>query len=113
MDSHRGASELNARGRRVDDTAHGRLSAWKLEDAKARFSELVRRARSEGPQRVTCRGRDAVVVVAVVVVAVEEFERLAPDRRTGVDLAAFLQTTGIAELDIQREEDRGRDAELW
>jgi prevent-host-death family protein len=108
MDSHRGASELNARGRRVDDTAHGRLSAWKLEDAKARFSELVRRARSEGPQRVTCRGRDAVVVVAV-----EEFERLAPDRRTGVDLAAFLQTTGIAELDIQREEDRGRDAELW
>jgi prevent-host-death family protein len=108
MDSHRGANELNARGRRVDDTAHGRLSTWKLEDAKARFSELVRRARSEGPQRVTCRGRDAVVVVAV-----EEFERLAPDRRTGADLAAFLQTTGIAELDIQREEDRGRDTELW
>ena len=57
---------------------------------------------------MTCRGRDAVVVVAV-----EEFEPLAPDRRTGADLAAFLQTTGIAELDIQREEDRGRDTELW
>ena len=37
---------------------------WKLEDAKARLSELVRRARNEGPQRVTVRGRDAVVVVA-------------------------------------------------
>ena len=37
---------------------------WKLEDAKARLSELVRRARDEGPQRVTVRGRDAVVVVA-------------------------------------------------
>ena len=37
---------------------------WKLEDAKARLSELVRKARNEGPQRVTVRGRDAVVVVA-------------------------------------------------
>ena len=37
---------------------------WKLEDAKARLSELVRKARDEGPQRVTVRGRDAVVVVA-------------------------------------------------
>ena len=36
---------------------------WKLEDAKARLSELVRKARSEGPQRVTVRGRDAVVVL--------------------------------------------------
>ena len=43
---------------------------WKLEDAKARFSEVVRRAKSEGPQRVSVRGRDAVVVVAV-----DEFER--------------------------------------
>ena len=37
---------------------------WKLEDAKARLSELVRKARSEGPQRVTVHGKDAVVVVA-------------------------------------------------
>ena len=39
-------------------------TCWKLEDAKARLSELVRKARSEGPQRVTVHGRDAVVVVA-------------------------------------------------
>lgn len=31
---------------------------WKLEDAKARFSEVVRRARSEGPQRVSVRGKE-------------------------------------------------------
>jgi prevent-host-death family protein len=37
---------------------------WKLQDAKARFSELVRRAQSEGPQRVTVHGKDAVVVVS-------------------------------------------------
>ena len=36
---------------------------WKLEDAKNRFSELVRRARSEGPQVVTKHGRESVVVI--------------------------------------------------
>ena len=36
---------------------------WKLQDAKARFSELVREARKGEPQRVTVHGKDAVVVV--------------------------------------------------
>lgn len=36
---------------------------WPLQDAKARFSEVVRRAREQGPQRVTVHGRDAVVVI--------------------------------------------------
>ena len=47
-------------GTSIPDT----VPRWKLEDAKARLSELVRKARDEGPQRVTVRGRDAVVVVA-------------------------------------------------
>jgi prevent-host-death family protein len=38
-------------------------NVWKLQDAKARFSELVRRARTGKPQRVTVHGKDAVVVV--------------------------------------------------
>jgi|SRR5262245_6166708 len=37
---------------------------WKLQDAKARFSEVVRRAQTEGPQRVTVHGKDAVIVVS-------------------------------------------------
>ena len=36
---------------------------WPLQDAKARFSELVRRAQDEGPQHVTVHGREAVVIV--------------------------------------------------
>ncbi len=36
---------------------------WKLQDAKARFSEVVRRARAGDPQQVTVHGKDAVVVV--------------------------------------------------
>jgi len=36
---------------------------WKLQDAKARFSELVRKARSGAPQKVTVHGKEAVVVL--------------------------------------------------
>jgi len=38
-------------------------NTWKLQDAKARFSEVVRRAREGKPQRVTVHGKQAVVVV--------------------------------------------------
>jgi prevent-host-death family protein len=44
---------------------------WVLQDAKARFSELVRRVHSDGPQRVTVHGRDEVVVISA-----KEFNRL-------------------------------------
>ena len=41
----------------------GEGNTWKLQDAKARFSELVRRARAGKPQQVTVHGKEAVVVV--------------------------------------------------
>jgi antitoxin Phd len=37
-------------------------NSWKLQDAKARFSELVRKARAGAPQQVTVHGKEAVVV---------------------------------------------------
>ena len=37
---------------------------WPLQEAKAKFSELVRRAQTEGPQTVTVHGQVAVVVTA-------------------------------------------------
>ena len=79
---------------------------WKLEDAKARFSEVVRRARSEGPQRVTVRGRDAVVVISA-----EELERLLP-RQKRLPFVEFMESLYVKGLDLSREPDRGRDAEL-
>ncbi len=60
---------------------------WPLQDAKARFSELVRRAKSEGPQLVTVHGREEVVVIAAA-----EFRRLEGDR-TGADLIQALQAS--------------------
>jgi antitoxin Phd len=80
---------------------------WELEDAGARLSEVVRRARSEGPQRVTVRGEDAVVVVSA-----EEFERMRGSERTGADLLKFLQSLDLWEVVPERDKDTGRDIEL-
>ena len=37
---------------------------WQLQDAKARLSEVIGKARHEGPQRITVRGKPAAVVVS-------------------------------------------------
>jgi prevent-host-death family protein len=84
-----------------------RQPSWKLEDAKARFSEVVRLARSEGPQHVTVRGKDAVVVIAV-----EELEKLLPPKAPRQDLGTFLRGLNLGELDLTRERDTGRDVAL-
>jgi prevent-host-death family protein len=68
---------------------------WPLQDAKARFSELVRRARSDGPQHVTVHGRDEVVVVSA-----EEFRRLRGDR-TGDALIAAMQASPYRDIAIE------------
>lgn len=47
------------------------LSGWKLGEAKAKFSDVVRLAGSGQPQRVTVRGKDAAVIISA-----SEFERL-------------------------------------
>ena len=79
---------------------------WKLEDAKARFSEVVRSARQKGPQRVTVRGQDAVVVLSV-----EDFERLVP-QTPRMPFLQFMESLHLGGLDLERETDRGRDVEL-
>lgn len=80
---------------------------WKLEDAKAKFSELVRRANSEGPQTVTVRGREAVVVVSA-----EQYGRLQPPPADRLPLVEFLQSLDLGGLDLTRERDLGRDISL-
>jgi prevent-host-death family protein len=84
-----------------------RDSDWKLQDAKARFSALVRRTQTEGPQRVTVRGHDAVVVIAA-----DEFARLLPPTSTAVPFVAFMESLGLDGLDLTRDRDLGRDVIL-
>jgi prevent-host-death family protein len=66
-----------------------------LQNAKARFSELVRRVRSDGPQHVTLHGREEVVVISA-----EEFRRL-KGGETGQALVDALQTSPHRDLAIE------------
>jgi len=69
---------------------------WRLQEAKAKLSELVRQAQTHGPQRVTLHGRDAVVVIAA-----DEFDRL---RRpvTGRDIVEALSASPLQEIEFER-----------
>ncbi len=69
---------------------------WKLQDAKAQFSELVRRACDSGPQRVTVHGKDAVVVVAS-----EQWDRLMKPA-SGRDLVEALANSPLKDVPIER-----------
>jgi len=80
---------------------------WKLEDAKARLSEVVRLAASSGPQWVTIRGKEAAVVIAP-----EEYRQLLPKPKGHQPLVRFLQGLGLDHLDIEREDDTGRELAL-
>lgn len=78
-----------------------------LQDAQARFCELVRRVRSEGPQHVIVEGCGDVFVIAA-----EDFRRLQDDR-TGRDLIDAIQSCPYRdmELDVLRAPMPVRDAQ--
>lgn len=85
-----------------------RAAYWPLQDAKARFSELVRRVKDEGPQHVTVHGREEVVVIAA-----DEFRRLKGDR-SGEALVAAMQASphrGV-KLEPTRTRSHVRDVDL-
>jgi len=76
---------------------------WQLQEAKNRFSEVVERALKKGPQTVTRRGVEAVVVVAA-----DEFRRL---NAPSTSLVEFLRSSPLVgtDLDVARDPDSGRE----
>jgi prevent-host-death family protein len=84
------------------------LTHWKLEDAKARFSEVVRLASTDGPQLVTVRGKEAAVILDP-----ETYRRLLPVTEKELPLSEFLRgLSALGEIDIERERDTGREFEF-
>jgi prevent-host-death family protein len=82
---------------------------WQLQTAKAKFSELFRRAHTEGPQYVTRQGQEAVVVLPA-----EQFENLIARARQPLSLVEFFANSPLAKarLKFERKPDYGRDVEL-
>ncbi len=79
--------------------------AWQLQEAKQHFSRLVRCALDDGPQIVTRRGEDVVVVLSAA-----EFRRL---RESKPDFRDYLLSgPDLSALDLRRRADLPRDVEL-
>lgn len=84
-------------------------SEWQLQAAKARFSELFRKALSDGPQRITRHGRDTVVMVAA-----DEFDRLSRRSKQPESLVEFFRKSPLvgSGINLERERTFSRKIEL-
>jgi prevent-host-death family protein len=82
------------------------MRSWQVQEAKARFSDLLRDAARSGPQRITVRGRAAAVVLST-----EAYERL---RGRKLSLVEFLRRSPLAgiELDVSRDRSPARNLDL-
>lgn len=72
-------------------------AVWQLQEAKACFSEVVRRAERH-PQRVTVRGKDAVVVLSA-----RDYARLRPESKT--PLSGLMATSPLADVEFGEQRD--------
>jgi prevent-host-death family protein len=64
---------------------------WPAQEAKARFSELIRRAREEGPQVITLHGKEVATVTAIE--RVKGF--------SGRELIAAMQACPVKDIDFE------------
>jgi prevent-host-death family protein len=83
-----------------------KATVWSVAQAKARLSEVIDRAREQGPQAITKNGRPAVVVVSI-----EEWTR--KTRRNGT-LADFFAASPLrgSGLEIERAQGGTREVDL-
>ena len=90
-------------------SARNRGQDWQLQTAKARFSEVFRLARTEGPQRITRQGKEGVVMISD-----EQYDRLTVRSRQAKSIVRFFRESPLVgvELDLERDKDTGRNVEL-
>lgn len=79
------------------------MEKWQLQDAKNRFSEVVKKARESGPRIVTRRGTETVVVISI-----EEYRRLT---RPKTNLVSFFKESPLFDsgIDLSRNKDLSRE----
>ena len=79
------------------------MGKWQLQEAKARLSEVVKKAAKEGPQKITVHGESAAVVISS-----KEYERL---KRPKESLVQFMRRSPLygLEIDLRREQTLTRD----
>ncbi|MBI3013711.1 MAG: type II toxin-antitoxin system Phd/YefM family antitoxin [Candidatus Tectomicrobia bacterium] len=82
------------------------MSTWQLQEAKARLSEVIKKATKEGPQSITVHGEPRAVVVSN-----KEYERLKHPRGSFVKFMRRSPLYGV-ELNLKREQTLTREAHV-
>ncbi len=77
------------------------MQTWQLQQAKARLSELVKRAATDGPQEITVRGETAAYLLSI-----EEYQKLKGQQTPKSSLVELLQNSPFMGLDIEFERDK-------
>jgi prevent-host-death family protein len=81
------------------------MATWQIQQAKSKLSELIEKARSEGPQTITKHGKPTAVIVSE-----EQFQAM---RNTKPDFVEFLlNAPKFEDLDLERSKDVGREVDL-
>lgn len=82
------------------------LLKWEIQEAKSKFSEVVRRAIKEGPQTITRHSKDSVVILSM-----EDYEKM---NQQETSLIGFFQDSPLAsiELILERDKSPARDIPL-
>jgi len=78
---------------------------WQLAEAKNKFTDLIHRALTEGPQKITRRGVETAVVLSA-----EEYQRLTRGRPSFKEY--LMQGPSFEGLDLERDQSPGRVVEL-
>lgn len=77
---------------------------WTMQDAENRFGEIVDRAMKDGPQLVTRRGRDAVVVVSAT-----EFRKMTQPTESLLEFMQLSPLYGAEDIEFVRDKGRTRE----
>ena len=82
------------------------MAAWQVQEAKARLSELIDRARDQGPQIITKHGSEQAVVLSIA-----EYRTLLTNRKPTFN-EFLLSGPKFEDFEIERDPDTGREIEL-
>lgn len=83
------------------------MHSWQIQEAKARLSEVVKLAESEGPQDITLHGRSVAVVLSR-----KAFERLSGSEHSFLEFMRKSPLYGLDELEFERDHSTTREVAL-
>ncbi len=81
---------------------------WQVQEAKAKFSEVIKNAQQSGPQEITSHGKPVAIVLSK-----EEYERLTGNQGSLVEFIRRSPLYGVDELAFEREDSVTREEPLF